>query len=242
MLSPLVALLLPVGFHLSSRAHLPQSSQSATCRSRTPLAQYPGEEAAKAAWLAKTAPDWAVGRVASTSAAPYEAPAPAAGPLIPGAPILTLEAADEMTNVALREAAARGFNPVSVIVVNAAGQMLVHKTMLGTPSIFPEFAKEKANLCIGMGVPSRTPPEKYVNAEGIGPKMPQMLAMSLGAAAGNQPIAPFPGGILVRDAHNNIVGAIAVSGAASDEDEHCAITGAHAVGLTNTEPPFSRLA
>lgn len=240
MLSSVLALLLPVGFQSFAQPGVAQPLRAVTFRTQPLVAQ--AEEAAKAAWLAKTADtraDWAVG---STSAAPYESATPAPSCLVPSAPIITLEAADEMTNVALREAAARGFNPVSVIVVNAAGQMLVHKTMIGTPNIFPAFAREKANLCIGMGCPSRTPAEKYVNAEGIGPKMPQMLAMALGAAAGNQPIAPFPGGILVRDAQGNVVCAIAVSGAASDEDEHCAITAAHAVGLTNTDPPFSRLA
>ena len=152
MLSLVLAALLPAGFHLFA-----QPREAAACRTRPLVAITPAEEAARAAWLAKVAdthPDWAVASAsapyaASASAAPYDAAATPA-PLVPGAPILTLEAADEMTNVALREAAARGFNPVSVIVVNAAGQMLVHKTMLGTPSIFPEFAREKANLCLSL--------------------------------------------------------------------------------------------
>ena len=46
--------------------------------------------------------------------------------------------------------------------------------------------------------------------------------------------------MLCRDAANNVVGAIGVSGAASDEDEHCAILGAKAVGLV-TEPADSAL-
>ena len=54
------------------------------------------------------------------------------------------------------------------------------------------------------------------------------------------PIAAFPGGVLCRDANRNVVGAIGVSGAASDEDEHCAITAATSVGLV-TEPAASRL-
>ena len=54
-------------------------------------------------------------------------------------------------------------------------------------------------------------------------------------------MASFPGGVLCRDAADNVVGAIGVSGAASDEDEHCAILGAHSVGL-RTEPAQSRLA
>mmetsp|Transcript_18807 Transcript_18807/g.60098 ORF Transcript_18807/g.60098 Transcript_18807/m.60098 type:complete len:108 (-) Transcript_18807:127-450(-) len=77
-------------------------------------------------------------------------------------------------------------------------------------------------------------------ASGIGPKMPQLLAMGTAGAAANKALAPFPGGVLCRDAAGALVGAIGVSGAASDEDEHCAITAAQSVGLS-TEPAASRL-
>ena len=64
--------------------------------------------------------------------------------------------------------------------------------------------------------------------------------MGIVGASAREPVASFPGGVLLRDAASNVVGAIAVSGAASDEDEHCAILGAHAVGLIS-EPAESRL-
>jgi len=70
--------------------------------------------------------------------------------------------------------------------------------------------------------------------------MPQLLAMGTAGAAANKALAPFPGGVLCRDAAGVLVGAIGVSGAASDEDEHCAITAAQSVGLS-TEPAASRL-
>ena len=73
-----------------------------------------------------------------------------------------------------------------------------------------------------------------------GVKMPQVLAMGTVGGAVGLPVAPFPGGVLCRDAAGNIVGAIGVSGARSDEDEHCAIIGAQAVGLV-TEPAASSL-
>ena len=63
--------------------------------------------------------------------------------------------------------------------------------------------------------------------------------VTIGAAAG-QAVASFPGGVLCRDGDMNVVGAIGVSGARSDEDEHCAILGAQAVGLV-TEPAQSSL-
>jgi len=160
--------------------------------------------------------------------------------LVPGTPVLTLEAADAMTNVALREATARSFSPVSVCVVDAGGRTLVSKTMLGCANLSPDLALAKAAVCIGLHCSSRELRDRYQNDQGIGPKMPQLLAMGTVGAAANKALAPFPGGVLCRDAAQNVVCAIAVSGAASDEDEHCAIVAAKSVGLV-TEPDASRL-
>ena len=52
-------------------------------------------------------------------------------PLVAGPRQLTLEAADAMASAALREAAAREFNDVSVSVVDASGRELVHKAHPG---------------------------------------------------------------------------------------------------------------
>ena len=115
------------------------------------------------------------------------------------------------------------------------------KTMIGCGKLSPDLAIAKASACIGLHCSSRELRDRYVNADGIGPKMPQLLAMALAGAAANQAIAPFPGGVLCRDpASRAVVCAIGVSGAASDEDEHCAITAAKAVGL-ETEPGSSQL-
>ena len=213
------------------------------CRSR-PLVAQSAEDVAKAAWLEKTASDWGWdvhGREApAAAAAPVMAGAPGSGWLAPGAPVLTLEAADEMSNVALFEASSNGFNPVSVCVLDAGGRPLVTKTMIGSSRLAAPFAHAKASTCIGMHVSSRELRDMYIDVDGGGPKVPQVLAMSTAAAAADMPLAPFPGGVLCRDAAGSIVGAIGVSGARSDEDEHCAITAAKAVGLV-TEPAASQL-
>jgi uncharacterized protein GlcG (DUF336 family) len=155
--------------------------------------------------------------------------------------MLSLEAADVMCTTALREAASRKFEPVSACVMDSAGRILVTKTMLGCGKLTPPLAIAKASAVIGLLCSSREVRDKYVNADGIGLKMPQLLAFEMVAASTNQAIAPFPGGVLCRDDSNNIVGAIGVSGARSDEDELCAILGAKAVGLV-TEPGSSSLA
>ena len=72
--------------------------------------------------------------VVATGAAPAAgaAGAPAAtsgGWLAPGTPVLTLAAADEMSRVALEQAAVHASAPVSVCVLDATGRTLVVKTV-----------------------------------------------------------------------------------------------------------------
>jgi uncharacterized protein GlcG (DUF336 family) len=43
---------------------------------------------------------------------------------------------------------------------------------------------------------------------------------------------PAPGGVLIRDAAGEIIGAVGISGDASDQDEACAVYGIIAAGLT----------
>jgi uncharacterized protein GlcG (DUF336 family) len=45
-------------------------------------------------------------------------------------------------------------------------------------------------------------------------------------------VVPVPGGVLIRDAKLNVVGAVGVTGDLSDNDEICAIAGVEATNLT----------
>ena len=218
--------------------HAPAGPFHAESRTRTLLAS----EEAKRAWLAKNPPSWGfLGRDTKRAPDVSEAAQAINSPwLVPGPSVLTLEAADHMTNVALRECASGGFNPVSVCVLDPAGRTIVQKTMIGCGGLSPALALAKASTCIGLHCSSRELRDKYINNEGTGPKMPQALTMAIIGANAWQPVATFPGGVLCRDATQNVVCAIGVSGAASDEDEHCAIKAAQSVGLV-TEPAFSQL-
>jgi uncharacterized protein GlcG (DUF336 family) len=44
-------------------------------------------------------------------------------------------------------------------------------------------------------------------------------------------IMPVPGGVLIRDTKNNLIGAVGISGDISDQDERCAIVGIEAAGF-----------
>jgi uncharacterized protein GlcG (DUF336 family) len=52
----------------------------------------------------------------------------------------------------------------------------------------------------------------------------------LAAASGGRMVAN-PGGVLIRDAAGDIIGAVGVSGDTSDKDEACALAGIEAAGL-----------
>ena len=148
-------------------APLPGASPCLAGSERLPgtrMNMFTDEGAAKAAWLAKQdVPSWGLGGPATTlSLADYAksvndvraaaAEALSGAWLVPGTPVLTLAAADEMSNVALREAAGRGFNPVSVCVLDPSGRILVAKTMVACPTLAPELAQAKARTCVGFHV------------------------------------------------------------------------------------------
>jgi len=222
-------------------ARAPLNLHNSDVRTGVHMALSADEQVAKQAWLAKQdLPLW--DPTARDDLAAPTAPAAVVGGawLAPGAPVLTLEAADKMSSVALNEATARSFQPVSVCVLDPSGRVLVVKTMTACATLAPDLAQAKARTCVGFHMSSRAFKDGYVSPEGAGPKMPQALAMGIVAASARLPVASFPGGVLCRDAANNVVGAIGVSGARSDEDEHCAILGAQAVGLL-TEPARSAL-
>lgn len=141
-----------------------------------------------------------------------------------------------MASAAIAECKSKGFKDVSVFVVDGNGRTLVSKTMLGVPQLIPAIAEAKAGAAIGTHASSRALKDKYVPD-----RTPQLLAMTTIGAASAQPFAAVPGGVLCRDtATGAVVGAIGVSGASADEDEHCAVVGAQACSF-KTEPAKSAL-
>ena len=156
--------------------------------------------------------------------------------LAPGKPTLTLTAADTMASGAIAEAEARGFNDIAVFVLDANGRTIVSKTMPGCPNLPHELAHAKAMACISTHASSRALKEKY-----LPDRLYQLTAMTVVGTDARMPLAAVPGGVLCRDEAGTVVGAVGVSGASADEDEHCALAAAQAVGLA-TEPTASALA
>jgi len=75
-----------------------------------------------------------------------------------------------------------------------------------------------------MGVSSRTIRDRLANRPAF--------QGALAAASGGR-FVPVPGGVLALDGRRQVVGAIGISGDASDRDEYAAIMGVRAAGLAS---------
>ena len=137
-------------------------------------------------------------------------------------PQLSMEQADRIASAAADCAKRNRFNPVAIHVIDTAGDVIVSKTMDGCPKKgIPEFAYGKAYSAISMQSSSRTFRDKYTAAGDVA-RYTQMLGMI--ANSGNK-MNTAPGGVVLKTAEGQVIGAVGVSGAAGDEDEYCAMRG-----------------
>ncbi len=135
---------------------------------------------------------------------------------------LTLAHASTIVDVALSKGREASFAPLSVAVLDAGGHLVAFKREDKSGILRFDIAFGKAWGALGMGFGSRTLAERAANA--------QMFFTTLAAASGGR-VVTVPGGVLIRDAAGDIVGAVGISGDTSDNDEICAIAGIEAAGL-----------
>jgi len=135
---------------------------------------------------------------------------------------LTLEKAGALANSCLEHARRNGMKPLTVAVVDAAGQLKVLLREDGTSTMRPDIAQGKAKGAIGMGLGSRA---LFNRAQ----EQPYFI-QSMNALAGGA-LVPVPGGVLIRS-EGKIIGAVGITGDTSDNDEACAIEAITAAGFT----------
>ena len=135
---------------------------------------------------------------------------------------LTLNLASRIVDAALAAARKQTLKPLAVVVLDGGGHDIVLKREDGCGILRVDIARGKAWGALGMGLGSRDLARK---AE----QNPRFFA-ALAAASGGR-VIPNPGGVLVRDAAGDVIGAVGISGDQSDRDEACAIAGIEAAGL-----------
>ena len=127
---------------------------------------------------------------------------------------LTLEAADLIANKSLEKGRALGFAPLTVVILDAGGQIKVIKREDGSSLLRSDIAMGKAWGVLGMGFGGREIARRAA-------KMPAFFNALSDLSGGR--MVPVPGGVLIRSASGEIVGSIGISGDTSDNDETCAV-------------------
>jgi uncharacterized protein GlcG (DUF336 family) len=126
---------------------------------------------------------------------------------------------------AVRDYASKaGFKPMAVVVLDTGGHLIAAEREDGSANKRFEIAFGKAHGAISMGVGSRA---LMARAE------QQAYFIAAATAVIGGALVPVPGGVLVRDEHANLVGAVGVSGDTSDNDEAAAVAGIRAAGLAS---------
>ncbi len=135
---------------------------------------------------------------------------------------LTLQQALTITQTTLTEGGNRGFLPLAVAVLDAAGQPLAILRDERSSLNRADIAIGKAAGCLAMGFGGRELAKRAA-------AMPAFMN-AIGAIF-PKGIVPVPGGVLIRDDAGRLLGAVGVSGDTSDNDEVCALAGIAAVAL-----------
>ncbi len=135
---------------------------------------------------------------------------------------LTLVQAEHMIDGALAAARAAQLLPLTVAVLDSGGHLVAFKREDGCGVLRFDIAFGKAWGALGMGISSRTIRDRLGNR----PAFQGALA-----AASDGRFVPVPGGVLALDGARHVVGAVGISGDASDRDEYAAIMGVRAAGL-----------
>ena len=127
---------------------------------------------------------------------------------------------------AIKKARDLELNPIMVVILDDRGAI---KACLGEDGISPlrfKIAYGKANGAYQMGMGSRA---LFNRAE----QQAYFINSVNNLADGN--LVPVPGGVLIRDEENNIIGSIGISGDSSDNDEIAAIEALKTEGF-NADP------
>src|SRR5437588_10317297 len=134
---------------------------------------------------------------------------------------LTLDQASIIMDKARERGRELKLQPLTVIVLDAGGQLKAMKREDRSSLLRPEIAMGKAWGTLGMGFGGR----EFARRAGANPVFLQALM----AASGGR-IVPVPGGVLIRDNAGELIGSAGISGDTADKDDTRAAHGARRAG------------
>src|SRR5262252_4303448 len=135
---------------------------------------------------------------------------------------ITLDQANRIMAAILKRGAEINCRPLSVIVVEPGCKVKAFQKEDGSSMIRFEMAFGKAYAALALGRSSRL--VRVRNEE-----KPAFMRYLI--AASDDQLFPEGGGMQIRDAAGEVIGAVGVTGDTEDRDEELAVHGIHAAGL-----------
>ncbi|OZG73952.1 GlcG protein [Hahella sp. CCB-MM4] len=140
---------------------------------------------------------------------------------------LTLQQSDRIIDAALRKGRELNAKPLTVAVLDDGGHLKAFRREDQTSVLRPDIAIAKAWGAIGLGISSRELGQ-------LSTDRPAFFASLASLTHGK--LIPAPGGILILNHQDEIIGAVGITGDVSDVDECCAIAGVEAAELKTRLP------
>lgn len=137
---------------------------------------------------------------------------------------LTLEAAQKIIEVGLAHARGSKMNPMGIVVLDARGALKASAMEDGTSLMRWRVAFAKAYGAVGMGAGTR-------RLATMAAERPAFISAATHLA--EMGLVPVAGGVLIKNATGELLGAVGVSGDTSDNDEIVACAGIEAAGLVS---------
>lgn len=136
--------------------------------------------------------------------------------------MITLKQASAIVEHALDRARARDLPPMTVAVLDSAGQLVAFAREDKSSLLRAAIAQGKARGALNLGIGSRAIAHRAA-------AHPHFISAVTTLADGD--LVPVPGGVLIRDANGEVIGAVGISGHLPDNDEEIAVWGITACGL-----------
>ena len=140
--------------------------------------------------------------------------------------MITLDQAERLIDAILKRGAELDCRPLSVIVVEPGCKVKAFQKEDGSSMIRFEMAYGKAYAALAMG---RSSTLVRVRAE------EKPIFMRYLISASGEQIFPEGGGLQIRNADGEVIGAVGVTGDTEDRDEELATHGIHTAGLKTDE-------
>lgn len=135
---------------------------------------------------------------------------------------LTLDIANDILHHARQAARAAAYQPMGIVVLDAAGDLVAFCREDGASMFRFDIARAKAWGAVGMGSSSRALAERAKDN-------PNFFVALAATAQGR--FLPQPGAVLIKDADGRVLGAAGASGGTGEQDEAICIAGIRAAGL-----------